>query len=222
MDWFHANRKNQSKTAKYFNTIYPNLKLTQPRVSDWLKEEAQWRAEFTKYSGSASTIKRVWQTEHPEITEMMEIWITQALNHGIKLTGELPRQKWTEFADILKIPMEDRLTLSSGWLTRLKQQMAIKEFKSHGEDGSADPKDVEMERQRIQGLIKSGGYKLQDIFNMDETGLLYACVALVCLNVHTLTIKVECHLTVDFPTRSSLVLRGKKTGLHTVCVHCQC
>ena len=47
---------------------------------------------------------------------------------------------------------------------------------------------------------------------MDETGLLYACVALVCLNVHTLTIKVECHLTVDFPTRSSLVLRGKKTG----------
>jgi hypothetical protein len=37
MDWFHANGKNQRKTVKHFSTIYPNIKLTQPRVSDWLK-----------------------------------------------------------------------------------------------------------------------------------------------------------------------------------------
>jgi hypothetical protein len=89
MDWFHANGKNQRKTVKHFSTIYPNIKLTQPRVSDWLKDEERWRVEFSKYSGSASTMKRAWQTEHPEITEMMEIWVTQALNHGVKLTGEL-------------------------------------------------------------------------------------------------------------------------------------
>jgi hypothetical protein len=89
--------------------------------------------------------------------------------------------------------------------------MAIKEYKSHGEAGSADPKVVEMERRHIQELIKEGGYNLRDIFNMDETGLFYACVALLCPNVHTLTNKAECHLTVDFLTRSRLVLKGKKT-----------
>ncbi len=77
--------------------------------------------------------------------------------------------------------------------------------------GSADPKVVEMERRHIQELIKEGGYNLRDIFNMDETGLFYACVALLCPNVHTLTNKAECHLTVDFLTRSRLVLKGKKT-----------
>ena len=42
LDWYYANRKNQSKTARYFNTIHPNIKLTQPRVSDWLRQEVQW------------------------------------------------------------------------------------------------------------------------------------------------------------------------------------
>ena len=212
LDWYHANKQSQVKTAQHFSTIYPNIKLTQPRVSDWLGNEARWRADAERYSGSASRMKRVRQTEHPEITEMMEIWITQALNRGVKLTGELLRQKWTEFADIRKIPEEDRLTLSSGWLTRLKQRMGIKEFKSHGEAGSADPNDVEAERRRIQELIKSGGYSLRDIFNMDETGLFYACVAFLCLDVHALTNRAECHLTVDFRTRNSRVLKGKKIG----------
>ena len=121
-------------------------------------------------------MKRTRQTEHPEITEMMEMWITQALNRGVQLTGDLLRQKWTEFADIRKVPEEDRLKLSHGWLTRLKQRMAIKEYQSHGEAGSADPKDVEMERQRIKKLIEENGYHLRDIYNMDETGLFYACV----------------------------------------------
>jgi hypothetical protein len=174
MDWFHANGKNQSKTAKHFNTIYPNLRLTQPCVSEWLKEEARWRADYSKYSGSAAKMKRARQTEHPEITEMMEFWVTTALNNGVKLTGDLIRQKWTEFADIRKIPEEDRLALSSGWLTRMKHRMGIKEYKSHGEAGSADPKDVETEQRRIQELIEKSGYRFKDIFNMDETGLFYA------------------------------------------------
>jgi hypothetical protein len=59
--------------------------------------------------------------------------------------------------------------------------MAIKEYKSHGEAGSADPKVVEMERRHIQELIKEGGHNLRDIFNMDETGLFYACVAVTDL-----------------------------------------
>ena len=198
LDWYHASKQNQVQTAQHFRMIYPNIKLTQPCVSDWLKDEAQWDADAERYSGSASRMKHVQQTEHPEITEMMEIWITQALNHGLKLTGELLQWKWTESADIHKIPKEDHLTLSSGWLTQLKQQMRIKEFKSHGEAGSADPSDVEAEHQCMQELIKSGGYSLWDIFNMDETGLFYACVAFLCLNVHTLTNIAECHLTMGF------------------------
>lgn len=174
LDWYHANGKNQSKTAKHFNMIYPNIKLTQPRVSEWLKQEGRWREEFDKHSGSAAKMKRARQTEHPEVTEMMEIWVKTALQKKVTLTGELLRQKWIVFADAANIPVEDRLTLSNGWLARFKNRLGLKEYKNHGEAGSADLEDVEREQKRIQQFVAEHGYSHRDIFNMDETGLFYA------------------------------------------------
>ncbi|KAF8221434.1 hypothetical protein L208DRAFT_1095729, partial [Tricholoma matsutake] len=46
LDWYHDNGKNQSKTAKHFDSIYPNLKMKQPLVSAWVKDEAKWREEW--------------------------------------------------------------------------------------------------------------------------------------------------------------------------------
>ena len=40
LDWHYANGKNQTKTAKHFNSLYPNLKLTQPLISKWLLNES--------------------------------------------------------------------------------------------------------------------------------------------------------------------------------------
>lgn len=34
LDWHHANGKNQSKTAKFFNVKWPELDVKQPKVSD--------------------------------------------------------------------------------------------------------------------------------------------------------------------------------------------
>ncbi|OSC98102.1 hypothetical protein PYCCODRAFT_1375859, partial [Trametes coccinea BRFM310] len=46
LDWYHAHGKNQSKTAQHFDKIYPNLKLKQPTVSAWVKDEAMWRQRW--------------------------------------------------------------------------------------------------------------------------------------------------------------------------------
>jgi hypothetical protein len=52
LDWHYANGKNQTKTAKHFTEIYPNLKLKQPRISDWLKNEQRRREEYTTATSS--------------------------------------------------------------------------------------------------------------------------------------------------------------------------
>jgi hypothetical protein len=57
----------------------------------------------------------------------------------------------------------------------------LKEFKCHGEAGSASPVKVEEEQKHIQELIKKARYQLKDIFNMDETGLFYAYVLILFL-----------------------------------------
>ena len=175
LDWYQANGKNQTKTAKHFITKYPNLHIKQPLVSAWVKDEKKWR-EVYEQSGAQKSAKRVRQTQHPEVTEMMDLWVSKALGDGVLLTGEVLRQKWSKFADMVCIPDDERLHLSNGWLASFKNRHNLKEMKRHGEAGSADEEIVEKERQRIRDLIKTKGYAWNDIFNMDETGLFYAYV----------------------------------------------
>jgi hypothetical protein len=173
LNWYHANGENQSKTAKHFNLIYPNLKIKQPLVSAWVKEEAKWQEEWAHASGQTHVTKWVCQTQHPDVTEMLDLWVSKAMADNLLITGEVLRQKWTTFANLAGVPEDERLTLSEGWLARFKNRSGLKQLKRHGEGGSVDPERVETERRRIQGLIEEYGYELRDIFNMDETGLFY-------------------------------------------------
>ncbi|KIK92072.1 hypothetical protein PAXRUDRAFT_71509, partial [Paxillus rubicundulus Ve08.2h10] len=100
LNWYHTNGKNQSWTANHFNKIYPFLHLKQPKISDWLKHEASWRAEYEGTSaGVAHSVKRVRQTQHPKVTEMLDLWVSKAMADKLLLTGEVIRQKWKAFAD---------------------------------------------------------------------------------------------------------------------------
>lgn len=104
---------------------------------------------------------------------MMDIWVSEAMSHNILLTGEVLRQKWTRFADLVGVPNDERLTLSDGWLARFKARNGLKEFKRHGEAASASVEMAEREQQHIQELVKEYGVEPRDLFNTDETGLFY-------------------------------------------------
>jgi hypothetical protein len=84
---------------------------------------------------------------------MLELWVTKAMADHIHLSGEIIRQKWTRFADLVGIPQNERLGLSDRWLASFKKRCGLKEFKQHGEAGSVDPADVEHEHERICYLI---------------------------------------------------------------------
>jgi hypothetical protein len=51
---------------------------------------------------------------------MMTLWISNMMNEGILLTGDVFHHKWNQFADLIGVPLEDRLKLSNGWLKSLK------------------------------------------------------------------------------------------------------
>lgn len=121
--------------------------------------------------------KRLRQTQHPEVTESMDLWVSLAMSRGILLTGEVLRKKWKEFAEKAGVALEDQLQLSNGWLDRFKARHGLKEVRRHGEAGSVKMDTVEAERLRIQKVIRDGGYQLRDVFNMDETGLFYQYVS---------------------------------------------
>jgi hypothetical protein len=106
---------------------------------------------------------------------MMDLWVTKACNEGIQLTGDVLREKWRDFEKLAGVPEDKRLKLSNGWLDSLKKRLGLKKWKRHGESGPANPEVVAQERERVCKLLQESGYERRDIFNMDETGLFYAC-----------------------------------------------
>lgn len=104
---------------------------------------------------------------------MMDLWVSKVMLDNLLLTGEVLRQQWTRFADLMGIPKEDRLSLSNGWLARFKARYGLKKFKRHGEAASGSPEMAEKEQKHIQELVKMYGVEPQDLFNTDETGLFY-------------------------------------------------
>ena len=176
LDWYHANGENQSKTARYFDKKYPNLCMKQPLVSAWVKNESKIREDWEKNGLTNPAAKRVRQTQHPDVTEMMDLWVAKVMHNRVQLTGEVLRQKWKQFADMVGVPDDERLSLSDGWLRCFKERHGLKEWRRHGESGSASQLTVEQERERIQKLISDGGYHPRDVFNMDKTGLFYVFV----------------------------------------------
>ena len=175
LNWHHGQSKSQKETAMYFSTKYPSLQLKQPIISTWLKDEAKCCQQWESNKGDHSA-KCTRQTQHLEITEMMDLWVSQVMGDRILLTGEVLRQKWLQFANLAGMPTDEHLCLSNGWLAWYKARNGLKEFKQHGEASSVSEQTVEKEREHIQMIIKDGSYKLQDIFNMDETGLFYGYI----------------------------------------------
>ncbi|KAJ7744254.1 hypothetical protein DFH07DRAFT_749557, partial [Mycena maculata] len=169
LNWYYAQSKpSQKKTASHSAAIYLNLHIKQPFISDWLKNERMWWAQWdeAQVRGKARNMKCQKQVEHLEIEDMMELWIAKAMWDRLHLTSKIIRQKRTFFADLVEIPLDECLALSYGWLSVLKKGCGLKELKRYGEAGSADPVTIEEERLRVQKLILYEGYSLNDIFNM--------------------------------------------------------
>jgi Helix-turn-helix domain (DUF4817) len=54
LDWHHKNGQNQSATAQHFAPIYPNLKLKQPIILTWVKEEAKLHEQWEQANHECS------------------------------------------------------------------------------------------------------------------------------------------------------------------------
>ena len=102
LDWYHKNGGNQTKTALHFDSMYPNLRLKQPMISVWVNDEPKWQEQWARCNGSESLqmAKRPCQTEHPEVTEMLELWVTRAMESNLQVTGEVLHQEWIRFGKV--------------------------------------------------------------------------------------------------------------------------
>ena len=97
-------------------------------------------------------------------------WFGQKRAQGALITDRLLVEKAKALAEKLLI---EKFKASDGWLAGFKQRHSIKLQRPHGESGAADLEGVDIARTVIGQIITELGYKLEDVYNMDETGLYY-------------------------------------------------
>uniref|UniRef100_A0A087XHE0 DDE-1 domain-containing protein n=1 Tax=Poecilia formosa TaxID=48698 RepID=A0A087XHE0_POEFO len=63
---------------------------------------------------------------------------------------------------------------SKGWFDKFHKRFGLKSVSLHGEAASADTDGVEeYVNNKFKAIIEEGGYKPEQVFNMDETGLFW-------------------------------------------------
>ncbi|SGZ30466.1 BQ5605_C048g12370 [Microbotryum silenes-dioicae] len=161
LDYQKRHKLTLTATVKYFNNS-PNHRdipiWSQPKLTQWRKEEDEHRALLESGQGS---IRRNNSVIHPNLEKALAIWFNQALEQSTTITTDVLRLKGQQTCRqtrVSEFPLcESRHNLRS--------------YKFHGEGEKVDAKTLEEERKRVVDLTNK--YDPSDIFNMDKTGLFY-------------------------------------------------
>ncbi len=100
----------------------------------------------------------------------MNLWVENVTAGGVILTDLLIKEKARVFASAFNI-QESNLVFSNGWLEKFKKRNNIQRYRAHGEAGSAPLESLPEERMKLRRLLSQ--FTLDQIYNIDETGLYY-------------------------------------------------
>jgi len=115
--------------------------------------------------------KRLRTAKNLELDKAVTVFINEAREKNVPLTGEIIKGKAKRFSDLMNI---GNFTGSSGWLSRYKKRHGLKWKCLAGDSAGAK---LTVAREWMQQYCKQilSEYDASDIFNGDETGLLYRC-----------------------------------------------
>jgi hypothetical protein len=96
-------------------------------------------------------------------------WVNKCNDNNVCISGGIIQQKARKYAEQLNI--QGQLEFSRGWLYLFQKRNNLKSYKLHGEASSINPIDVINGRKML--LHETRMYEKHDIYNMDETAVLY-------------------------------------------------
>lgn len=115
------------------------------------------------------------QPKFPELEAMLLDWLSACRKMGLAIPPSLLQIKAVEVASKLGIP-EESFSASNGWLQRFLKRSGIRGVFLFGEGGGVDKDDPELlgKLKELETQIET--FNVENIYNMDETGLFYRMV----------------------------------------------
>ena len=156
-------------------TIRNALNLPESMLRTIRKDREKITAAVKAGAGSCSTkvSSSQWNIMVP-MEKVLVTWMDQRKRQGLNVTFDNTKKKAMDCYTFLKeketCPVPKFVT-SMGWFYKFKTCYGFHTVKRSGEAKSADEDAAASYPDCLRAIIEEGGYKLQQVFNMDETGL---------------------------------------------------
>ena len=155
------------ENGKSIRAVAQDMGVGKTQIADLLKRKREILSDIENNAPGERKRKRL-KSGYEDINELTLKWFQEAVTRKINVTGPMLKERALQFAVELK---NDTFKASNGWLSSFLKRNNIVFGKMSGERGDVDGEVVEEWVQRLPSICAD--YQPRDIFNMDETGLLY-------------------------------------------------
>lgn len=155
------------EAGKSCRSVADQMGVGKTQIQSILKRK---RELLDEYEGNVNTqLKRQRRTtDNDEINELVYKWFLDATSRHVNVSGPLLKEKALKFAEDLAVTS---FKASNGWLDSFLRRNNIVFKKQSGERAEVNAEVVSDWKSRLPAICE--GYRPEDIFNMDETGLFY-------------------------------------------------
>lgn len=169
--------KEKNQIIEKYNSL-PLSRRTHDWVADWTRLNLKKELKLSTFRdiirrGTQECVHedqaRAKRPKWPKLEEMLMTWINQLEFCNITITGPAIIETANIFFSKAYPDQQEQPSFSNGWLTGFKKRNNIKQYTFSGEANSTKIDETAMVRLRTI----AGSYNLDDIYNMDETGLFW-------------------------------------------------
>ena len=154
-------------TGKSHRQLADMFHVGKTQVGSILKNKRKFLDAFEN-NEPASRKRQAFSSTYDEVDKVTWEWFQRKRSMMLPISGPMLQEQARKFSCQLNLT---DFKASNGWLQRFKGRHNIGGAVLSGERGSVDGATVDDWQQRLPGMI--AGYEPRNIFNMDETGVVY-------------------------------------------------
>ncbi|XP_017165864.1 tigger transposable element-derived protein 1-like isoform X2 [Poecilia reticulata] len=185
------------KEGKSYAAVGRHFEINESSVRSIKKEEKNIRTTAAvSFNQNAKRVVTVRNKTIVRMESVLALWINDCRKKNITLDTNTIRTKakklYETFAENNDVPDNEEdddaepgpssasptgptpFNASKGWFDKFQKRFGLKSVSMHGEAASADTDGAEeFVNKKFKAIIEEGGYKPEQVFNMNETGLFW-------------------------------------------------
>ncbi|XP_046145867.1 jerky protein homolog-like [Osmia bicornis bicornis] len=151
-----------------------------PQTVRRIQKKEIYIREFAAKGKTGQKQQRMKKPVYPELEEQLYTWFCERTALGDRISDLLLQEKAVELQQ--SSATSSRCKVSMSWVSNFKRRHNIRLVSVCGEKASADTNAAESFIQYFQRHIEQEGIDIENVYNMDESGLFWKALPIKTLS----------------------------------------